>query len=250
MHRAELLICVAASLLAPCRGAAAPGGLLCTIPACPDPTGRLAWHPDGTKVSIACGADPVQEFDVAGCNPTPLMALSNSGKSVKTVHYNPAGTLLALGLKDGRVRIYDHATGAATGVVFSQHEIGDDGITGAWWAPDGSDRILSCALGFSKWLYIWTASTGAVIHNLSPGHTYGMLSPRAACSTGTASPVLPHYDMAHNTVNVWSCAWDGTGTRAISGGYDTGNPGRAIVWNTATGASIRRYDHNSMCYTG
>jgi len=70
----------------------------------------LAFHPQRDELAVGSIDGSVWFWDLAGCPPTPLGAVHVSKAAVRSVAYrNPDGRLLAAGLGDGSVVIYEAA---------------------------------------------------------------------------------------------------------------------------------------------
>lgn len=160
--------------------------------------------------------------------PMPLARLAQ-GDDVIAIAYNPAGTLLVTGSKDGQARLWDAATGRTVGPPL-QHR---GWVTAVAFSPDGV-RVITGSLDHTA--RIWDAATGQPVgavlqHN--DGVTSVAFSPDSRhVATGSAdhlvgvwdavtgkrvSPLRRHLNRVVGVVfnrdgeRVAAASWDGTG---------------------------------------
>jgi len=94
-----------------------------------------AYSPDGLMAAVGHVDGQLQLVRIADNN-TALFSVPLQGSPITSVHFNPDGSLIAVGGGyDRSIRIVDAATGA---VVRTLTHTPDDYAQGALWSPDGS----------------------------------------------------------------------------------------------------------------
>ena len=130
----------------------------------PVPTGRgiqgtLAYAPDGRRVALATSTG-VYLFDAATL--VEIRALTEPGP-VRSVTFSPDGQVVAAGLTDGAVHLWDVADGALLRSLKAESAPRYMPAEGLAFTPDG--RTLAAALG--KETNLWRVSDGALLGTLA-----------------------------------------------------------------------------------
>jgi WD40 repeat protein/class 3 adenylate cyclase len=164
--------------------------------------GRIAFHPDGTRLAVANLDGLPKVWDLA--TRSEAITLTGHAGKATAIAYSPDGTRLATGSNDETVRIWDAATGkelrkmdgsaAASGrVVFSPDghrlaSVGSDGTLTVWDVASGQrvSSVAGQAIGFRDVAYtpdgkqlvtagsdgtvrMWDAASGLQVR-VSTGH--------------------------------------------------------------------------------
>ena len=166
-------------------------------------------------------------------------------RGVRCVIYSPDGALLAAGLYDGSIRLYDSGSGRLIR-EFRKHV---DGVNSVAFTPDGK-QLVSGSLDDT--IIVWDTDDGSVVRQLAD-HTGDVLSVAISrdgallASAGkdlsvrvwdinsfTASHVLSGHQQVVETV-----AFSPDATRVASASWD----GTVRVWNTRTGELIHSLEY-------
>lgn len=162
----------------------------------------LSWSPDGNLLAVATSTG-VYLYDSNSYTQTALVA---DGSWVTSIRFSADGALLAIGLNDGVVRVWD----LRSNIFIRSLEGSRSGVSGLDFSPDGN------LLGIGRLdstLWLWDISTGQVVHRLR-GH-------RDRVTGVSFGPAIP------------------------SGGYQlatTSRDGTLVVWNSASGQSMAYFD--------
>jgi WD40 repeat protein len=143
---------------------------------------------------------------------------------VDAVAFDPAGTRLATGSHDGKVRIYDLIKGTVLKEI-AAHAVKDATmIYGVAWSPDGK-QVVSAS--YDNSLKLWDATSGALVREFK---AYKM----------------KEFEKGHRE-SVFSVAFSPDGKRLASG---SGGLERVIkIWNVADGAVLRDLDNPKLKHT-
>ncbi|MBV8688235.1 MAG: WD40 repeat domain-containing protein [Alphaproteobacteria bacterium] len=159
------------------------------------PAREAAFSRDGRLLATTSAAGPVAVRRLPGL--VLVRRLSHPGGATSAV-FAPDGSWLATGGYDGKVRLWDPASGRPTGRL--------DGAAGTVWtvaaSPDG--RRLAAA-GEDKTIHVWDVAAGRPVLRLS-GHGR----------------------------NIWEVRFSPDGARLASGSFDT----TTRLWDAATGRPL------------
>jgi eukaryotic-like serine/threonine-protein kinase len=198
----------------------------------------VAWHPDGRLATVTRG-DTITLWDPITGRPGRVFAApTGDWRGDPRAIFNPAGTLLASGSRDGSVRLWDVATGEPVGVLRGHRGHALD----VAFSPDGS-RLAS--VGFDGTVRLWDVATRAEVQVLTgdpEGYriAYGAGGRLiAACSLGGNArlwdahtyrelAVLPHQK------RVLGLAFSREGTRLATGCGDN----TIRLWDVVTGREV------------
>ncbi|MEW5305169.1 MAG: hypothetical protein WDW36_007730 [Sanguina aurantia] len=154
------------------------------------PTGTeisaMEVSPDGNLVYIGDGSGDLNILDVrAGAAVRPTMDVHN--KKVNSLHLEPThGLLLASGSSDGCVCVWDvrtMTTGSGGGKPKPLATIGHSkSCHGAFWAPDGSQRIMTTS--FDDSVKIWADPKSSATTPFNPSRLAQALSVKHNNQTG------------------------------------------------------------------
>jgi WD40 repeat protein len=139
-------------------------------------------------------------------SPMPLILLNAAGSEVRSVAFSPDGKLLAYGLNDGRLGIWDWQSMISSTTVPARHALftaHPGGVESVAFSPDGRTLLSG---GWDKHVKLWDL---------------------------TANPALPRllWEFAGHTDGVRSVAFGGFGRLVVSGGFD----GIVTVLSAGTG---------------
>jgi len=174
--------------------------------------------------------------------------------NVSAIAYTPSGKTLAAGTGDGRVYIYDLATGELRRELPGENEY--DGVRSLAFSPDG--KTLAVAAGRSKFVRLWDVASGEVVRKFSHPDKGGgcalaiAFSPDGKILAFTNLGIIRLYDPAtgtqlaelgnwqSGTVNAIAFSPDGKLLAAVGGG-------KIRLWDVATSkeVSIWHFHHTS-----
>jgi WD40 repeat protein len=117
----------------------------------------IAIAPDNVTVYTASLDREVRAWRLAAEGPVKNFGHPNL---VDVVTFNPAGTRLATGCHDGKVRLFDVVKGAQVKEINASTTKDATMIYTLAWSPDGKQFISG---GFDNSLRLWNAETGALI---------------------------------------------------------------------------------------
>jgi WD40 repeat protein len=137
-------------------------------------------------------------------NPHLATFLRGHTDGVRSVTWSPDGQLLASGIRDGSVMLWDATTGQPLGPLLIGHT---DRVTSVAFSPDG--QILATASG-DKSILLWDVSTAQ------------------NADAGTTKPLNP--PLTGHTSEVTSLAFSPDGQTLVSGSFDQ----TIILWDVAT----------------
>ncbi len=206
----------------------------------------LSFTHDG-KTLVSAGTDQgVLVWDVAsqtqsGALQQPTVRPSETeAPRFLAIAYAPSGQQVAAAGEDGRISIYD----LATGKVLHSWQAHDDAVATLAYSPDGQTLASG---GYDKVVQLWNASTGAPLRKLN-GHKGWVVS--LAFSPDGSQLASGSYD---RSIIVWHSA-DGTQRRVLEGHSATvrslafspdgmllasGSADRTVkLWNAADGADL------------
>jgi WD40 repeat protein len=200
----------------------------------------LAGEIDPDSIKRGVVADPVRYAQLARAahDGRLLRIVARLPGAVTCVAFSQDDKLLATGSHDGNARLYDCQTGEQV-AAFGSHE---GWINSIAFSCDGG-RLLSG--GRDKTVRIWELATGAELHSLERIGaevrcvTVSREQFAAGCSDGSISFWDAATFAARSSLNghsgaVLGLAFDGDGTRLVSGGED----GTVQVWNLADQKSV------------
>lgn len=113
------------------------------------PVTALALSPDATKIAIGTDRGPMRIVTVGGQD----VRTVNPGAAISSVAYSPGGAQMAVGGQDGRVTIWDSASGQQLSSVVT----GDTPVMSLAWAPDGRRLMTSDDGGLTQ---LWNVDGG------------------------------------------------------------------------------------------
>ncbi len=156
----------------------------------PGTLAEIAWHPDGTLL-VAGGHWAINFIDIPTMTLVDVVEL-DLDMAVRALDFSPDGDLLAIGHRDGRVRIWDPLTKQVLAVM----EGHTNGVSLLEYAPDGG-TIASAAVGDD--LFLWDLEHGIPLITLYRDSHYNVqvieFSPDGRLLTFGADPVhLSRFD--------------------------------------------------------
>ena len=185
-----------------------------------------------------------------------------AGSPVMSLDFSPDDSLIAAGLSDSSVGIWNAADGEPL-TRLTGHTLT---ITDAQFSPDGA--TLAASSGDTS-VSVWEVSSGRLLHTLTDHVDYVMklsYSPDGArLATSSAAVGIPQGDRTeiHNTVRIWDLTSGQTiltiqpgsqfvrdveyspdGSMVAVATWDYGNGGTARIYDSQTGAELHRiYAH-------
>jgi len=173
--------------------------------------------------------------------------------AVKDLHWRPSGQMLASCGEDGKIMLWNAATGVRTHLL----EGHDDWVLSVRWRPDGA-RLVSCSWDGS--LRMWSPTDGKCLavymSNHSPATTVRWRPDGQAFACSGVDRTVRVYDavedgedgkvlqLVGHTDSVSNIAWRPDGQCIMSISSD----GTARTWNPRTGECIAVMHCRSQCY--
>ncbi len=205
----------------------------------------VAWSPDNTRVAMWVDSDVLVLDSLTGKT---IHTLDGHSSSLHSVTWNPAGTQVAAGSRDGSLRIWDAGTGEQL-----QHLAGHEEMVNAVaWNAAGT-RILSKSDDGA--IKAWDTQSGEALFQLQGVSSRGS-RPLSLDPTGTqiitfgvgygsagGTADLQIYDtetgerlqvLNASCLSTTTASWSPTGTRIVTGDRD----GTLEIWDVATGESL------------
>ena len=233
----------------------ASGGRLFATPAQKEPVTAVTWSPDGREIAtgaiggelrIWSGRDgsPVERTfaGTPAAFPPGLDVPPDATNDLHAIAYSPDSTRIAAALSDGRVLVWDAATGKRSRAPLDDGRQGGSALDLAW-SPDGG--MLAAALGRPGEGIVWRMPEGKELYRVNIDDGYGRGSAVAfspdgrVLATGGGSGEIKLWDSRTGTQSgasltgtsgwVLSLGFDPTSNRAIS----TGTDGVARLWDVA-----------------
>jgi len=222
-----------------------------------EPVYCAAWAP-GAGGTVATGGGDDCAFLWKASDPgAPPLALTGHTDSISSVAYSHDGALLATAAMDGRVLVWDVATGRQQCAL----EGPGDSIEWVQWHPRGH-VVLAGSADFTCWM--WNGDTGACMQVFS-GHsdsvTCGTFTPDGKGlvtgsldgsvrvwepRSGQASLTIQHAGGMFHSAGVTALALSGDGNACLTGSEDGGafvsHPGTGRVLGELAGAHGAKED--------
>jgi WD40 repeat protein len=207
----------------------------------------VAFAPDSATFYTASADKTVRAWKTPSEGPTKNFGHPNL---VDAVAFNPAGTQLATGCHDGKLRIFDLAKGQAIKEINAHPTPMTTAIYCIAWSADGKQILTG---GQDRSLKLWDAAAGTLVREFKPysdkdlalpvlsGSVVGLLgTPAGHRSLLAASALIPgkpkKVQNGHRD-SVFCLAFSPDGKTIASGGSD-----QAIkLWNVADGSVIREF---------
>ena len=170
----------------------------------------LSWSPDSSRLvsgsfdgkvivwNVANGQE-IASLEAVSKSSGVAWALQGHSHGVRSVAWSPNGALIASGMDDGIIILWDAERGVELGTL-EGHE---QGVRSVAWSPDGE---LLCSGSDDSAIVLWDIESGSQAATLQ-GHTRGVHS------------IAPSPD----------------GEMLASGSYDR----KVILWNIASGESVK-----------
>ncbi len=234
-----------------------------TIKDLPAGVGALAFSRDGRALFAFSHADPRAPVETLAVYDTRTgrrqktltipMALHQGGR--KTFALSPDGSLLALGLTDGTLRLIDLTTGRPVRSLARHVTKGRadpwNGVSTVAFSPDGRRLITG---GRDNALKVWDVGTGREVFDLRGHHSWPEATAFSADGKRIASAgqdsLIRLWDAATgrdlrpprgHSHTVWGLAVSRDGRRALTNGWD----GTARLWDLRTGSQVWQVSHDS-----
>jgi len=177
-----------------------PGGALVGTLTQPTDVGSVSFNPAGTRLALACDSD-LREWDVP--SQTLVRSLSRASNQISGTVFTPDSTKLVSGSYDGRLSVYDVATGA----LVRQMTPG-----GNLFAVAASANMAAAATNIPNVIQLYRLKDGALLRTLTPQgslpYTYA-----TAFSPDGATLATGHFNQV---VNLWNVS-DGSLVRTLTG---------------------------------
>ena len=126
----------------------------------------VSWSPNGEKIASASDV-VVQVWNPSG---DPLVSYAGFSHGVQTLAWSPNSTLLAIGVRDNIVYVYDYTKGQTD----KQHAINyrehSDFVQSLAWSPD--NKLIASASNDKK-VRVWNPYTGQTLLTYT-GHQYAV----------------------------------------------------------------------------
>ena len=213
-------------------------------------------NPGNPKVFIAWDDDTPVQIRETATERTIATLEAHTGK-VSGIAYSPDGTTLALGSKDGTVRLWAAETGRLLTILK-----GDMGaVTGVKLSPDGKTAITMSASEDpteSDLIKLWNAERGLTIATLdgmthwkraitysSDGKHLAAPSRNNTIGLWDADRGLKIAKLIGHTDKIWTVAFSPDGTILASGSKD----GAVRLWDVETGHPLETLWHSWYVFT-
>lgn len=194
----------------------------------------LAFTPDGTRL-VTGGDDGAARVWDAATGET-LAVLRGNEATIHALAISPDGTRVATGHGDGRARIWSLGEAEPVATQQGHHTV----VSGVVFSPDG-DRLI--AVSWDGTGRIHDARTGALLHTLDDGHSFGIVSVDIApdgtrIATSSFDGGVAIWDarrgdfrmrLVGHRADVWNVAFSPDGRRLVT----ASNDGSARVWDVA-----------------
>jgi WD40 repeat protein len=171
---------------------------------------KVAFSPDGERLLAVGDNNVVNVYDLSEALLEVNFFPSGPTSYMSTLVWSPDGKQVALGLEDGKARVWNAASGEQE-LLLVGHE---DAIWYVFWSPSG-DRIVTGSM--DRTIRVWDSMTG--IEQLT--------------FTG-------HEDIVH------IAEWSPDGSRIASSDMSSG---KVILWDSSTGEQILTFSTNHQDWT-
>lgn len=135
--------------------------LLVEIPGRYGPTGNMAFSADGSMLAVGCEQE-IQVWETARKPPRKVCVLGE--RRARSLAFAPNGRMLAVGMSDGSIRIWDPTKGQRT-IAFGAH---GGAVASLAFADDGRTLASTCAT--ERVARLWNVDRGQLVATLV-GHT-------------------------------------------------------------------------------
>jgi WD40 repeat protein len=181
--------------------------------------------------------------------------IQTSPAAAMGIAFSPDGRTLASGGSDGRVRLWDTATGAEVKTL-GTHPGMFNSVESVAFSPDG----LTVASGSEdSTIRLWDVASGSEIRTLT-GHSSGLFSVAFSpdgrtLASGSSDKTAKMWDLdsgseirtlSGHSSQVWGVAFSPDGQILASGSAD----GTIKLWDTASGSEIRTLTGHRDCIQG
>ena len=204
-----------------------------------------SWSPDGSRIALVVGND----IEVRDAATTDLLyMLSGHTDFIPMVAWSPDSGMIAAPSYDQTVKVWNMADGMLLHTLVGHNEA----VTAIAWSRDGT-RLLSWGFDTRPNLYVWDATTGALLarHNsgsivaaaFSPDGQRFALSAIGVIGVNDALTLKP---IAHSPRvmccpnNMYSIAWSPDGARLVTGSIN----GLVTLWDTSTAQMLAQFVAN------
>jgi len=236
--------------------------------------GQIAFSPDGKTLASAGGGEPTirvwnlttgQLIRTFRDDVNPLININPDGKAStgdkrllvgrhrKPVAFSPDGKILATGVEDGTIKLWDASAGSLVRALRDRHNL--DAVTGLAFSPDGKTLASTSFMGQA--VILWDAATGYLLRTMK-GQTGGIND--IAFSSDDVHLASAHWSSA---IKIWDAtrdqearslpakdvvrnvAFGPDGTYLASAGLDR----NVTLWDLAAGQAVRTFQgHTDMIF--